>query len=60
MAVLELLHIELDAINWQSGRRDLIRHDPEEFVRRAATTVQCATWSGSAPPTSSGSIMNAR
>jgi adenylate kinase family enzyme len=28
-ALLELPHIELDAINWQSGWRDLTRQDPE-------------------------------
>ena len=33
-AQLQLPHIELDAINWQSEWRDLTRHDPEEFVRR--------------------------
>ena len=36
--MLELPHIELDAINWQSGWRDLTRHDPEEFSR---TTTPC-------------------
>src|SRR5205807_6182258 len=71
-AQLELLHIELDAINWQSGWRDLTdtipRNSSAAWLRRSrprlgwstATTVQCATWSGSAPPISSGSIMNAR
>src|SRR5271166_4159614 len=33
-ARLALPHIELDAINWQPGWRDLTRHDPDEFVRR--------------------------
>jgi adenylate kinase family enzyme len=69
---LQLPHIELDAINWQSEWRDLTRHDPEEFVRRvteaiqaegwvvAAITVQCANGYGSVRPTLSGSIMNAQ
>ena len=26
--LFELPHIELDAINWQSGWHDLTRHDP--------------------------------
>ncbi len=43
-AVLELPHIELDAINWQSGWRDLTRHDPEEFVRRVAEAIQAEAW----------------
>jgi hypothetical protein len=34
-----VVHIELDAINWQSGWRDLTRHDPEEFVRRVAEAI---------------------
>jgi adenylate kinase family enzyme len=33
---LGLPHIELDAINWQPGWRDLDRHDQPEFVRRVA------------------------
>jgi hypothetical protein len=37
---LELRHIELDAVNWQSGWRDLTRHDPEEFVRRVAEAIE--------------------
>jgi len=71
-ALLELPHIELDAVNWQPGWRDLTRRDPEEFVRRVndaikaeawvldAITVPCATSSGRERPTSSGSIMNVR
>ena len=71
-ALLKLPHIELDAINWQSGWRDLTRHDPEEFVRRVNEAIEtkawvvdgnygpCATGSGSVRPTSSGSIMNAQ
>ena len=43
-ALLELPHIELDAINWQSGWRDLTRHDPEEFVRRVTEAIQAEAW----------------
>ena len=42
--LLELQHIELDAINWQSGWRDLTRHDPEEFVRRVAEVIAAEAW----------------
>ena len=41
---LQLPHIELDAINWQSGWRDLTRHDPEEFVRRVTEAIQGEAW----------------
>lgn len=39
-AGLGLPFVELDAINWQAGWRDLNTHDPDEFIRRveAATT----------------------
>jgi adenylate kinase family enzyme len=43
-ASLELPHIELDAINWQSGWRDLTRHDPEEFVRRVNEAIRAEAW----------------
>jgi adenylate kinase family enzyme len=43
-ALLELPHIELDAINWQSGWRDLTRHDPEEFVRRVNAAIEAEAW----------------
>jgi adenylate kinase family enzyme len=43
-ALLELPHIELDAINWQSGWRDLTRHDPEEFIRRVAEAIEAEAW----------------
>src|SRR5690242_2172625 len=39
-ALLELPHIELDAINWQAGWRDLTRHDPEEFLRRVDGAIE--------------------
>jgi len=41
---LGLPHIELDAINWQSGWRDLTRHDPREFVRRVSEAVRAEAW----------------
>jgi adenylate kinase family enzyme len=43
-ALLELPHIELDAINWQSGWHDLTRHDPQEFVRRVTEAIQAEAW----------------
>src|SRR5690349_5277363 len=41
---LELPHIELDAINWQPGWRDMTRHDPAEFVRRVGEAIQAEAW----------------
>lgn len=41
---LGLPHIELDAINWQPGWRDLDRHDQPEFVRRVAEAIQAERW----------------
>ena len=41
---LGLPHIELDAINWQPGWRDLHRHDQPEFVRRVAEAIQAERW----------------
>jgi adenylate kinase family enzyme len=43
-ARLNLPHIERDAINWQPGWRDLDRHDPNEFVRRAIAAIQAEAW----------------
>ena len=43
-AQLQLPHIELDAINWQSEWRDLTRHNPEEFVRRVTEAIQAEAW----------------
>lgn len=43
-ARLALPHIELDAINWQPGWRDLVRHDPPEFVRRVNEAAQAERW----------------
>lgn len=41
---LNLPFVELDAINWQSGWRDLNTHDPEEFKRRVAAALAGETW----------------
>ncbi|MGB9645235.1 MAG: adenylate kinase [Stellaceae bacterium] len=43
-ALLELPHVELDAINWQPGWRDLTRHDPKEFVRRVDEAIKAEAW----------------
>jgi adenylate kinase family enzyme len=43
-AQLALPHIELDAVNWQAGWRDLSRNDPDEFVRRATLAVAADAW----------------
>ena len=43
-AALAMPHIELDAINWQPGWRDLTRHDPEEFVRHVNTVIAAEAW----------------
>jgi adenylate kinase family enzyme len=68
---LNLPHIELDAINWQAGWRDLDRHDRDEFRRRVtaaiqpmpgcstAVTVRCAMHSSAVRHTWSGSTTNA-
>jgi adenylate kinase family enzyme len=37
-------HIDLDAINWQAGWRDLNVHDVAEFRRRVAEAVQADAW----------------
>jgi adenylate kinase family enzyme len=41
---LALPHVELDAVNWQAGWRDLSRTDPAEFVRRATLAVAADAW----------------
>ena len=37
-------HIELDAINWQAGWRDLNSHDVPEFRRRVGEAVAAEAW----------------
>jgi len=39
-----LPHIELDAINWQPGWRDLTRHDPLGFIRRVTEAIRAEAW----------------
>jgi len=43
-AALGSTYIEIDAINWQAGFRDLNTHDPEEFKRRIAAAVVADAW----------------
>src|SRR5215831_3004122 len=43
-ALLELPHIELDAINWQPEWRDLTRRDPQEFIRRVTKAIEAEAW----------------
>jgi adenylate kinase family enzyme len=37
-------HIELDAINWQPGWRDISIQDPDEFLRRLAAAAAGDAW----------------
>jgi energy-coupling factor transporter ATP-binding protein EcfA2 len=37
-------HVEMDAINWQAGWRDLAVHEPEEFFRRVADAAAGEAW----------------
>jgi adenylate kinase family enzyme len=41
---LGLTHIELDALNWQAGWRDLLQSDPAEFTRRVTAAMQVDGW----------------
>jgi adenylate kinase family enzyme len=43
-AQLALPYVELDALNWQAGWRDLLRNDPDEFVRRVTLAVAADAW----------------
>jgi adenylate kinase family enzyme len=43
-AQLALPYIELDALNWQAGWRDLSRTDPDEFIRRVAVVIAADFW----------------
>ena len=43
-AQLVLSHIELDALNWQAGWRDLSRTDPDEFARRVTLAIAADAW----------------
>ena len=41
---LNVPHIEMDAINWQPGWRDLAIHEPAEFVRRIGEAASADAW----------------
>jgi adenylate kinase family enzyme len=41
---LALPAIELDAINWQAGWRDLNTHDPETFIARVDQAIAADGW----------------
>jgi adenylate kinase family enzyme len=41
---LALPFVELDAINWQPGWRDLATHDPDEFLRRTDEATAAPAW----------------
>jgi adenylate kinase family enzyme len=43
-AALGLPVIELDAINWQAGWRDLNTYEPDEFVRRVEAAIAAPAW----------------
>ena len=43
-AALVLPVIELDAVNWQAGWRDLNTHDPDLFVQRVERAVAAEAW----------------
>jgi len=43
-AALSLPNVELDAINWQAGWRDLATHDPDEFRRRTTAALAPDAW----------------
>jgi adenylate kinase family enzyme len=43
-ARLGVPHIEIDAINWQPGWRDLNTHDPERFAARVAQALAAESW----------------
>ena len=41
---LALPFVELDAVNWQAGWKDLNTHDPDEFVRRVEAAIAPDAW----------------
>jgi adenylate kinase family enzyme len=43
-AALSLPVVELDAINWQAGWKDLNVHDPDEFARRVEAAIAGEAW----------------
>jgi adenylate kinase family enzyme len=43
-AALDVPRIEMDAVNWQPGWRDIATHDPDEFIRRIADAAAGEAW----------------
>jgi adenylate kinase family enzyme len=43
-SALTVPYVELDAINWQTGWRDLNTYDPEEFRRRVVAALSGEAW----------------
>ncbi len=43
-AELGFRYVELDAINWQPGWRDLASSDPSEFARRVGEAIESDAW----------------
>jgi adenylate kinase family enzyme len=41
---LGIPRVELDALNWQPGWRDLSRHDPDAFFSRIAEAARAEAW----------------
>jgi len=41
---LGLPRVELDAVNWQPGWRDIANHEPAEFIRRVAEAAAGEAW----------------
>lgn len=39
-----ITHIELDAINWQPGWRDLVTHDLPDFIARVEAATAAEAW----------------
>ncbi|MBV9251165.1 MAG: adenylate kinase [Acetobacteraceae bacterium] len=46
---LKLEHIEIDAITWQAGWRDLSRSDPDEYARRVTKAMEGEAWVADQP-----------
>jgi adenylate kinase family enzyme len=41
---LGLPHVEMDALNWTAGWRDLVVHEPDEFYRRVTEAAAGEAW----------------
>lgn len=53
-------HIELDALNWDPGWRNLAAEDPAEFQRRVGDAVQAEAWTCDGNYSKTRSIILAR